>query len=283
VCAFSIPGTPISKARARFRNTGYGGVQVYTPTGAASAQETMAWEMKAALRTLSSEPTRETAFGVRAAFYDPTLQRRDIDNLLKLVCDAATSVIWVDDNQVTEIHAVLSRGADEGRTDVLIYTNGPMTTRTARCKLCKSVFRTYPSWLYKEYCTRACQVAGDLTGEHIPCRHCGKVVYRAPHRIRDARSNYCSNECRDRSGSRETQCPHCHKTFRIASTRRVAKHEFCTRECAIAFFRATPVKIRVRDCDRCGAPVSRKAYKHCRACRMELNPSPTSNYWTRTP
>jgi len=79
VAAFSVAGEPMSKARVR------------------------AAFLRVADRTHSKDP--DAAFAVEAHFYAGTGQRRDVDNMLKLVLDGLNNVAWPDDVQVVEVIA----------------------------------------------------------------------------------------------------------------------------------------------------------------------------------
>lgn len=116
VLRITIPGEPVSKGRPRFSKQGH----AYTPTKTKDAESRIAWAVKAANKcSVDSEST----FGVTVKFFNEKRTRRDVDNMLKLVCDALTGIVWADDAQVTEMSAGLQRGVhkDSARTCILIY------------------------------------------------------------------------------------------------------------------------------------------------------------------
>lgn len=95
VVAIEIPGDPIGKGRPRFV---YGTGLVYTPKETRLRERHIAATVREAYPDL--RPDGDTAFGLCAVFYHGTRQRKDCDNLLKLVADALTGTIWKDDSQV---------------------------------------------------------------------------------------------------------------------------------------------------------------------------------------
>lgn len=86
-------GVPVPKERARQGPHGF-----YTPTRTKDAQQALAW-------TLRQARGRRAGFtdtvAIVAVFYVPSFQRKDTDNCMKLVMDAATKAgVWRDDSQV---------------------------------------------------------------------------------------------------------------------------------------------------------------------------------------
>lgn len=117
-----IDGTPVPKQRARVIGKGRG---AFTPKKTKSAEERVAW-MLALKANLRGNPIADRAIGVRLLFACPDRRRRDIDNLVKLIYDAANGVIWKDDAQIEEEHAKLIRADPDPRTEVVIYDIGPL-------------------------------------------------------------------------------------------------------------------------------------------------------------
>jgi len=63
--------------------------------------------------------------GIRVRFFlKCEAQRKDLDNLLKCVCEAVTGTLARDDKQVIEVVAVKVLGSDDPRTEVLFYSCG---------------------------------------------------------------------------------------------------------------------------------------------------------------
>jgi crossover junction endodeoxyribonuclease RusA len=95
VLPIELHGEPVPKARARIRVLG-GKVSSYTPSGTVLAQAHVA----DVVRALGFQPTDAYDFALSIRFRQGSWQRRDIDNLAKLVLDAMTGVVWVDDAQI---------------------------------------------------------------------------------------------------------------------------------------------------------------------------------------
>lgn len=96
-------GEPRARMRARIGKYG-----AFRPAEDRRAQDSIALAVKAASGWTT--PSVELLFGARMLFDCSTLQRRDLDNMVKLVLDAATGILWEDDNQVQEITARVRRG-----------------------------------------------------------------------------------------------------------------------------------------------------------------------------
>lgn len=97
--AFVIPGPPIPKARAR---RGAGG-RWYTPTATQRYERHVGACGAAALLALgaaaSSWPMR-AEYMIRARVFMPDARRRDVDNVVKSICDGLIGVTWADDHRV---------------------------------------------------------------------------------------------------------------------------------------------------------------------------------------
>ncbi|MBA7630002.1 hypothetical protein ES703_37510 [subsurface metagenome] len=132
----TIPGEPISKQRPRFSINKNG--RVYTPRQTRESEEWIGWQIKNAYQGLM--PDVDYAFGVRIMFYQSNQQRRDLDNMTKLILDACTRVVWEDDSQVTEIIAHVFRGDDKPRTELCIYSLDYIIHMTSTCLACGKQF-----------------------------------------------------------------------------------------------------------------------------------------------
>ena len=84
VAEFEVPGEPVSKARARFSRQN-GKTVAYTPERTKTGEQRIAIAYRAAGGRRCRDT--ETAFAVHADFLNGTMQRRDVDNMLKLVLD----------------------------------------------------------------------------------------------------------------------------------------------------------------------------------------------------
>lgn len=133
---FTVPGTPIGKARARVvrRN---GKTIAYTPAKTAAWAEMAAWEASAAMKR--RPPLKGPLMvDIWAVFEPPRSDRHrtdhlikpDLDNIVKAVCDSGNGIVWNDDSQIVKIVArksygeraavhVTARGADHYRTEGL--------------------------------------------------------------------------------------------------------------------------------------------------------------------
>lgn len=128
-----IPGEPVAKARPRTTSaefTTVGGHRVrtrkahtYTPDKTSQAELLIGWALREARVKLNS--TDELT--VRLVFHSKDTKRRDTDNLIKTVLDAANHIVWADDSQVTRILADLERGSLDPRTEMAVYVRRPLS------------------------------------------------------------------------------------------------------------------------------------------------------------
>lgn len=188
VARFTVDGEPISKARARF--TSYGSrVRSYTPE---RTQEGEALVRAAFLRSAPRHRVdARSTFGVTCLFFTGTRQRRDVDNMVKLICDGLNGIAWTDDDQVVEISARKQMELPEhARTEVLVYLVGHSPALAKRqCAHCGDAFDVYPS-TRKRFCTPQCAVAARRTRpREVPCPVCGTVFTPAK------RVKHCSKSC----------------------------------------------------------------------------------------
>lgn len=106
----TIPGKPVPKGRPRI-SVIRGKPHAFTPEATRAAEEAMRWHLKSAW---SGGVDDESWFAVECWFYVPKLtrstRRGDGDNLMKLVCDAATGIVWKDDAQVLDWIARVREG-----------------------------------------------------------------------------------------------------------------------------------------------------------------------------
>lgn len=109
--AITIPGNPRPKQRPRL---GKGG-NTYTPKATRVAENGVATLLQNAM----PGPPTDKPVAVCLRFHRDNHRRADLDNLVKLVLDAANGVVWRDDAQVEQIHARLTRG-DEAETRITV-------------------------------------------------------------------------------------------------------------------------------------------------------------------
>lgn len=190
-------GDPLSKQRPRFALNKGG--SVYTPTSTKDAEEYIGWVVKSSKPSLFCD--KENLFGIRLIFHQANCQRRDIDNMVKLVLDGCTGIVWDDDSQVIELNAYkyINVGKDNAKTEICIYkaTNQILQQSFDTCVYCGKRYRTHPSWkvIGKLYCSRDCLKADrELKAIKKVCIYCG-VEYRClPGRANTRK--YCSQACR---------------------------------------------------------------------------------------
>lgn len=116
---FTIDGPPVAKGRPRI-SVIRGKPHAYTPEKTRSAEEALAWQLRAHAPAV---PDETSWFAIEAVFYVAKLtrstRRGDADNFLKLVCDAATGIVWKDDAQVLDMSAQVREGKPS--THIKIY------------------------------------------------------------------------------------------------------------------------------------------------------------------
>lgn len=270
VARFAVDGEPVSKARARF--TGYGSKgRAFTPEKTKQAEEAVAWQYRASgARGLADA---ESAFGVVALFFCGTRQRRDVDNMLKLVLDGLNGVAWVDDSQVTEVSGrkqLVER--EEARTEILVYRVGLIQRNTGRCEHCGDEFEAYRSQRGRRFCSQTCHLEFRRAQRTKQCRRCGKDFVPA----HGDRAVYCSSDCRRSGHSTEVTCLRCGISFaKWASVSRQSK-PLCSPECRAAYWRMHRPTRRGGTCIDCGGPTSKRTYSRCRGCATANRPAKTA-------
>ena len=261
-----IDGEPLSKQRPRMVMNKNGGV--YTPKQTKEAEELVGWTIKTS--TSSLFPDADSSFGVRLRFYQKTNQRRDIDNMTKLIFDACNGIVWGDDRQVVSLFAEVIRGASQPRTELCIYVADNIIAERLfqKCPICDKKFRVYPSWKGKHlYCSRKCSVVGRRQGINQACANCGTVIYRAPHR--HSERVFCSMKCKSEFGVVHLVCDSCGISFTRPKSLNKRGHKFCSRQCQINYSVKHPTNYGKGICLSCGNPTSKKEYKQCRACFLK--------------
>lgn len=256
---FTIEGEPQSKARARWGGA-RGGTPTYSPQANKEAEQKIAWLFRQAVGPY--QPSDNTNFGVFAAFFAGSRQRRDVDNMLKLVCDGLTGVAWVDDAQVTEVSGKVVRGVDDPRTEIIIYFTLVQPRPTARCKQCGQPYPYYKSQQdSRQFCTKECGYEYRRRQNERTCEGCGES-FRAGH----SRQKYCSVTCKSTALTAELTCYTCGVTYRKPRSQHKAGRTFCSQTCLAAFWRMQRKTAARGVCDDCGGPTSKKQYKRCMAC-----------------
>lgn len=222
----TVPGDPLSKQRPRLsRKTG----AIFTPGETRKREAEIGQVAKQAMSELSLDPMG--LFSLRCGFYLATNQRRDVDNMLKLVSDALTGVIWADDSQVAEVFSFKVHAAQpaEARSEIAVFQMaGSMPWTFARCLVCQRNFRTYPSWKFRQCCSRRCWGLSIRRRVTLTCAQCGIAFERAEHRA-TVGAPLCSVACKRIYGSETRSCVLCGSPFKVA---RATRKKTCSRRCA---------------------------------------------------
>ena len=218
----TITGDPVSKRRS------------YKENSVRMREKQIAEILKANRRDLVCDDSY--AFGVRAVFYAKNGQRKDIDNMLKVVCDGATGTVWRDDSQVRELMGWALEDFKSPRIELLIYRlpNAPGRPH-ATCELCGRSFRIYPSWTNRRFCSRTCSALSQKKRDPKICAHCGKAIEVKAAAILLSKTGtfYCSRECKYLAGSAEVPCARCGKAIkRQRSYIARRKAVFCSKQCS---------------------------------------------------
>ena len=114
--AFVVPGRPQSKQRPRL---GKGG-RVYTPRATKRYESFVAGAYLVASGGRRRGSYRgPVELSIACVFGD--LRRRDLDNVVKAVCDGLNGVAYADDCQVTRISAERRQGSSECTIVKVVY------------------------------------------------------------------------------------------------------------------------------------------------------------------
>jgi Holliday junction resolvase RusA-like endonuclease len=149
-----VKGEPCAKERSRWNKKTQ---TSYTPEKTRHRELGISLIARAGHRELVMDPMG--LFSLRAAFYLGTNQARDVDNMLKLVSDALKGIVWEDDRQVAEVFGFKTPAdrPEEARTEIaVIRLPGAMPYTFGNCIMCHRAYRTYPSWKYRQCCSRLC-------------------------------------------------------------------------------------------------------------------------------
>ncbi|BDZ40797.1 hypothetical protein GCM10025865_00960 [Paraoerskovia sediminicola] len=267
ICRFRTDGEPVSKSRARFTKRG-SKVHTYTPQHTKDAEAAVALQFARNGGRLCADA--DVTFGVAATFYHGTRQRRDVDNMLKLILDGLNGVAWVDDNQVVEVagrKAYIGRAGD-AHTEVVIYRVGLIERDKKNCAFCGSEFQTYYSWDKKKHCSAECTRQSRIKRRERTCVECGETfLAHGPER----ETKFCSMDCMSRNGRIDIDCAVCGTTFSQVKSWVAQGRVYCSAECSrkhsvlAARERRTTTFRGV--CRVCGGGTTRKEYTRCNICR----------------
>lgn len=226
VAEFTVTGEPVSKSRARFTKRG-SKTFAYTPQKTLDGETAIKAAYLSATQKIGTD--KDAAFAVRTHFFNGTRQRRDVDNMVKLVLDGLNEVAWPDDNQVLEIAARKSYVKKaEARTEVQVFLIGAMEHPVRVCPQCGSEFRVYESTPDKAHCSGACMSASRAATRVCICKNCGVSFDGLQQKYKP---KYCSMECKSIDLTVEVSCSGCGDLFRKPKSQSRNSTNFCSMDC----------------------------------------------------
>lgn len=269
IAEFVIDGEPVSKSRARFTKRG-SKTMAYTPERTLEAEYRVAWAFRQAAR--GHQPDGVHAYAVDAEFLMGTNQRRDVDNMVKLICDGLNGVAWADDNQVTRIAGRKDKVTkDDARTMVRIYQLGEIDFPSRLCQRCGQKFRTYLSLPNQRHCGQECFLADKSEKRQRTCEQCGTTFDSGS----NGKARFCSRDCSYESRRLSVTCDTCGQRFTKQSCH-VRARNFCSTACQQASMRPVRAERARGTCSTCGGPTSKRTYKQCARCKA-ASMKPTGN------
>lgn len=221
-------GDPSVKQRPRFSSRSG---RVYTPGATKDHQEAIASLARSHIGI--SQPDGEWAFGIRAVFYAQTHQRKDVDNMLKVVLDGLNKVAFADDSQVKEIMGWSLFDEVNPRTEMVVYRMHKIDRDKGTCVVCKKEFRKYKSWAARLYCSRRCLSVATTTSTVENCVRCEREFLMQPARKVMTTKNgrhYCSNACWSLDNRLQLTCGSCGTKFTRPKSQ-VKGGSFCSVKC----------------------------------------------------
>ena len=240
----------------------------YTPQKTLDGEKAMAAAFLAVAKRRGVDP--DATYAVHAHFINGTRQRRDVDNMVKLILDGLNDVAWPDDNQVTEIAARKSWATKaEARTEVTVYRIGEMNRPSQPCIRCGEPFLTYDSWLNsptgKKYCSTGCANADRVAKRERVCQHCSAEFLAWGE---TSEVQFCSVKCKSDSKRADVDCNNCGVTFNKQRCH-VRAVNYCSTECRAAKEKVRKSNYYPGKCDLCGGGTTRKEYKRCQPCKTK--------------
>lgn len=148
IVKIAFKGDPASKQRPRVVNR-----RAFTPKETKVAEKSL--KLLLVLQYPKIEPDGEHCFEVTLRFFCSGRQRKDLDNMTKLVLDACTGLVWVDDSQVTALDARVQRGSDHPRTELsIIAVESDIPFIICPCGKKVRIYRSTEET--RKFCSRAC-------------------------------------------------------------------------------------------------------------------------------
>jgi crossover junction endodeoxyribonuclease RusA len=181
----TFDGEPRSKTRHRLNPRG----GVWTPS--APDEDALALMLRV---VRGSAPPMRGPVALAAVFYRGNRQRRDTDNMVKLVLDAGTkAALWGDDSQVTAIVAIVEWDPDLPRSVIAWtehVTSFPLEVPLAICPSCGREFRVLGDDGHRRrFCSTSCRGSSIRQEKRRPgqgrgpkgqpptsCRDCGRPI-----------------------------------------------------------------------------------------------------------
>ena len=121
--AFTVPGQPVPKARARV----YTGRAV-TPERTARYEAEIGWRARAAMR--GRRPTT-ARLAVVVDLYGERAPTCDVDNVAKALLDGMGGIVFVNDRQVDDLHVRRHLDTPDARAEIVVRELGGPTTNGA--------------------------------------------------------------------------------------------------------------------------------------------------------
>ena len=116
--SFFVGGEPRAKQSFRYSKTGG-----FTPARVKVWQGEVGWQALMAIRAINrSDPIPKSAtIRVTLDFHLGNKRRIDLDNLSKAVLDGLNGIVWVDDQQVTQLTITKSASSKKPGVQVCVY------------------------------------------------------------------------------------------------------------------------------------------------------------------
>lgn len=223
-------GEPVPKQRPRFspRNS-----RVYTP-GSTRDHET-ALAVIARVQLGPCEADSVWAFGIRAIFYVQTFQRKDVDNMLKVVLDGMNKIVFADDSQVKELMGWSVIDHEHPRTEFVVYRLYEIDREEGFCVQCGKSFRRYKSWKNRLHCSRGCYELRERKAQTVACVQCErKYVVDLARYLKNTTGRFvCSKACASVIARIDLTCGQCGVEFCRPRSLVSPGDSYCSKACYV--------------------------------------------------